>query len=282
MTGFSKAVFTYGLALMMAAIPVLQAGAAAPKRVVSINVCTDQLAMLMARPGQLHSVSFLARDGETSMMAEEAAGYKINHGRAEEVFVMKPDLVIAGSFTTRATIDMLRRLGFRVEVFTPASSFAGIRDNLRRMGRLLGRIAKAETLIERLDQRLARHVHRAGAKPLAALYHANSYTSGSGTLAHEALEMAGLDNLAENLGYAGSSRLPLEVLVNNHPQVVIGGHHVERRAGRSYDNLVHPAIEALSGGGSLRSVPDKYWICGTPFTAEAVRMLADIAADTGE
>ena len=35
-----------------------------PQRVVSMNLCTDQLAMLIARPGQLHSVSHLASDGE--------------------------------------------------------------------------------------------------------------------------------------------------------------------------------------------------------------------------
>ena len=93
-----------------------------PGRVVSMNLCTDQLAMLVAGPGQLHAVSQLARDPESSVMADEAQAYAVTHGLAEEVFLMQPDLVIAGSYTTPATVAMLRRLGFPVEIFPPASS----------------------------------------------------------------------------------------------------------------------------------------------------------------
>src|SRR5690606_19064584 len=42
-----------------------------PARVVSINVCTDQYAMLIAGEGQLHSVSHLAADPYSSAMVEE-------------------------------------------------------------------------------------------------------------------------------------------------------------------------------------------------------------------
>ncbi|MEL6267927.1 MAG: ABC transporter substrate-binding protein, partial [Pseudomonadota bacterium] len=51
------------------------AAAQPPARVVSMNLCTDQLAMLIASPGQLVSVSYLARDPASSAMAAEAQGY---------------------------------------------------------------------------------------------------------------------------------------------------------------------------------------------------------------
>jgi iron complex transport system substrate-binding protein len=50
---------------LAAALVITFAGAAAadaPARVVSVNLCTDQLAMLIAAPGQLQSVSWLAAD----------------------------------------------------------------------------------------------------------------------------------------------------------------------------------------------------------------------------
>ena len=109
-----------------------------PERVVSMNVCTDQLAMLVARPGQLHSVSYLARDAGSSAMVQEAGAYTVNHGLAEEIFLMKPDLVLAGTYTTRTTVSLLRRLGFRVEEFPPEASFEDVRANIVRMGDLLG------------------------------------------------------------------------------------------------------------------------------------------------
>ena len=52
-------------ALLVAALPAV----AAPRRVVSMNLCTDQVAMLLAAPGQLISVSDLAQDPRMSPMA---------------------------------------------------------------------------------------------------------------------------------------------------------------------------------------------------------------------
>jgi iron complex transport system substrate-binding protein len=46
--------------LVLAAATPLRAEA--PGRVVSMNLCTDQLALMLAREGQLISVSDIARD----------------------------------------------------------------------------------------------------------------------------------------------------------------------------------------------------------------------------
>lgn len=113
-----------------------------PKRVVSINVCTDQLAMLLADEKQLQSVSYLSRDPLLSVMTEKAKRLPANHGQAEEVFLMKPDLVLAGTFSSRATVELLRDLGMRVEEFAPARSFEDITVHMKRMGALLGRKKK--------------------------------------------------------------------------------------------------------------------------------------------
>ena len=95
---------------------------AQPQRVVSMNLCTDQLAMMLAAPSQLLSVSFLASDPQASVMAEDAKSYEANYGRAEEIYLLDPDLVLAGSYTNPATDDILRRLNVPVVVMEPARS----------------------------------------------------------------------------------------------------------------------------------------------------------------
>jgi iron complex transport system substrate-binding protein len=266
------------LAATMPACPAASEERPAPRRVVSMNLCTDQLAMLVAAPGQLHSVSALALEPQSSAMADEARRYAVNHGLAEEIFLMKPDLVLAGSFSTRATVEMLRRLGFRVEAFAPEESFAGIHANLRRVGALLGREERAEALIAELEAALARHAPpEGGDRPLAALYYANSYTSGGSTLAGEVVERAGFRNLGRELGLSDTVRLPLESLVVNAPDAIVGG-APDTMPGLSYDNLAHPALRGIVKGRAVVSVPDKYTLCGTPFTAEAVRILASARA----
>lgn len=256
------------------------AAAGPPGRVVSMNLCTDQLAMLVAAPGQLHAVSALARDPDASVMAEQARAYAVTHGLAEEVFLMQPDLVIAGAYTTPATVAMLRRLGFPVEVFAPAQSFADIRANIRRMGAVLGREARAEALVGAFDRGLAEIAEHRGPAPRAALYYANNYTSGAGTLADEIVTAAGLENVAAALGLEGTVRLPLEVLVMARPELIVGERRFDPPALATL-GLGHPALRALDRA-ERAVVADRHWICGAPFTVEAVQTLAGARAGIGQ
>ena len=254
----------------------------APKRVVSMNLCTDQFAMLIAAPGQLYSVSHLAHQPQSSVLAEKAALYTVNHGLAEEIFLMKPDLVIAGTFTTRATVEMLRRLGFRVEEFAPSSSFDGIRGNVRRMGALLGREERAEALIAEMDEALADAEAQGVTGAIAALNYTNNFTSGRGTLADDIVTRSGLENLGAKLGLEGTVKLPLEVLIVSAPDVLIGRGRWSKAPALAYEDFSHPAMRALNAEAVAAAVPGKYMICGAPFTVEAVRILAEAAARAGD
>lgn len=247
---------------------------AGPSRVVSMNLCTDQLAMLLAAPGQLISVSFIARDTRASAMADEAMAYPINHGTAEEIYLLKPDLVIAGAFSTRATTDMLQRLGVPVVVFQPADSLTDVRDRILQMGEALGRERAALVLLAEYDGQLAQLQVATGARPRAALYSANNYTTGPKSLAGQILESAGLTNIAAELGYARSGKIPLEVLALAEPDLLVGTVPYPR-ASRSEDNLAHPVVQHLaerSGAGQMR---DADWVCGTPHVLSAVQSLAE-------
>ncbi len=242
-----------------------------------MNLCTDQLAMLVAAEGQLHSVSYLALDERSSAMAREAETLEVNHGLAEEIFLMQPDLVIAGTYSTRAAVSMLRRLGFRVEEFDEATSFEEIRTNVRRMGELLGRSGEAERLVAEFDERLARvAMPEAARRPSAALYFSNSYTDGAGTLTAAIVEAAGLTNVATTLGLSGAVRLPLELLVMADPELVITGNSGSQAPAMANEAFRHPALRELQQRAGPSPVVDRDWRCGTPFVADAVERLADV------
>ncbi|MEO0618392.1 MAG: ABC transporter substrate-binding protein [Pseudomonadota bacterium] len=242
-----------------------------------MNVCTDQLAMLLAAPGQLYSVSHLASRADTSVLADRARAYVTNHGFAEEIFSMTPDLIIAGTFTTRATVNLLKRLKFRVVEFQPANSFADIEASVRRMGRLLGREAAGEAAVDEMRRELNKLTNAERRKALTALYYANSYSSGGKTLASEIVRRAGLENLGDKLGLKGTTRLPLELLVTGQPELLVKGRHDGTTKSRSTDVLEHPALAAATSYSKRALLSDRTWICGAPFTVEAVRNLARAA-----
>ncbi|KIC17011.1 ABC transporter substrate-binding protein [Leisingera sp. ANG-Vp] len=258
------------LALLWAATGAL----AGPSRVVSMNLCTDQLAMLLAAPGQLASVSYIARDSRASAMADEAMAYPVNHGQAEEIYLLKPDLVIAGAFSTPATTSMLQRLGVPVVVFQPADSLEDVRQRILEMGRVLGREQAAHELLAGYDKQLALLQPADGPRPRAALYAANNYTAGPKSLAGQILEASGLENIAAGMGYARSGKMPLEVLAMAEPDLLVGTSPYPR-ASRSEDNLAHPVVQQLaaqSGAGQMR---DADWVCGTPHVLRAVQNLSE-------
>jgi len=254
-----------------------QAGAdARPTRIVSLNLCTDQLVMLLAEPERIAAISHLARDPQLSVLADDAQRLPVNYGQAEEVFLLKPDLVVAGSFNINASVDILRRLGVRVEELPSANSFDEIRMSVRRMGKLLGSEANAERLVAEFDARLAA-VDRStvSRSQLAALYYANSYTSGAGTLAAEVVQRAGFKNLGSELGLEGVAELPLETLVMRRPDLVVTGLAYQAPA-LAQEIFEHPALAYLQQRSQKVAIPENLWICGTPFTARAVEALADV------
>ena len=245
-----------------------------PARVVSINLCTDQQAMLLAAPGQLLSVSALAADPAVSAMADKADEFRLNYGRAEEIFLMKPDLVLAGTYTTRQTVELLKRLDIPVAEFAPETSLADVSANLLRMGRLLGREAEAERLIgEMTDGLLALEDDVPAGDKTAALYYANGYTSGDNTLAGDIVAKAGLNNIGVRAGVDGLGRLPLERLVMAAPDVIIGGDDGYDALALATAVFAHPAFKAVRAQSDYVTLASNETICGGPANLQALARL---------
>lgn len=272
---FAKPAILAGLAVFCAAWGQGAAAQDAPKRVVSMNLCTDQLAMLVADEGQLVSVSHLAIDPHMSAMVAQAAEYEINRGLAEQIYLLEPDLVLADAFSSATSVSMLRRLGVPVVTFEAGNSLEDVRTGLREMGVALGREARAAELISAFEVNLASYRNEAAEPLRAALYYANGYTSGETSLAGEILAAAGLANIAEEVGLAAGGIIPLEVLAMAQPDTVITGAAYEA-ASRAEEVLGHPVIEELRAGRTSLAHTSSDWVCGTPFVLRAIADMATL------
>ncbi len=250
------------------------ASEAPPQRVVSMNLCTDQLAMMLAREDQLISVSYLAASERSSTMAEQAKAIGTNYGLAEQIFRLNPDLVLAGTFTTRATVNLLKRLGVRVEEFKPAYSLEDIRAHIERMGELLGSQPKATRTLTAFEADLnIIEADRNDAVRIVGSYGANSYTSGLGTLENEIVKVAGLKHMGEQLGLNGTSKLTIERLLRANPDYVMSWRHWSSQPGRSTEILRHPVLNRFFGENRRIQADSRYWICGLPIITRAMRQL---------
>jgi iron complex transport system substrate-binding protein len=246
-----------------------------PRRVVSIHLCADQLLLALADRSQIASVSRFAIDPERSHMVAAARGFPLNRGQAEEVIAHRPDLVLAGARSARATVRTLAKLGYRVVDLPLARDFDDIRAQITRVAALLGHGERGTALIAAMDGTLRRaRADAAGIRPVAAIYQPMGFTSGRGSLEHALLTAAGFANLADRLGYRAFGHLPLERLVTERPDVVIDwmGHDDDPSLARQ--GYRHPAF--ARGSWRIVALPQKYWSCGMWYSAEAVARLAAV------
>src|ERR1700676_4990370 len=107
--------------------PALAAG----PRIVSMNVCTDQLLITLADPEQILGLSRFSRDTWASFAADEARHYPILSGAAEDVLVLKPDIVVASLFDKRSTRELLKANGLHLVEFGVPGTRGGGKDQIR-------------------------------------------------------------------------------------------------------------------------------------------------------
>lgn len=252
--------------------------AEAPRRVVSINLCSDQLVIALADREQVAAVSFNARDPELSFLAKQAAGVPIIRGNAEEVLKLAPDLVLAGAFTNRATREVLEQQGLRVETFMPVVTIADARAEIARVAALLGHPERGAALAAEIDHALG-EIGPPPDPPLTALqFQRRGFASGRETLIAELMGRVGLVNAAERLGITSVERVPLEAVLKAKPDVLILEDDRAEAADQGAALLQHPALAAAVPPARRIVVPLNQTVCGGPSLPEAIRTLARAVA----
>ncbi|MGL5114707.1 MAG: ABC transporter substrate-binding protein, partial [Beijerinckiaceae bacterium] len=197
------------MAALLVATPAF--GQALPQRIASINLCTDQLLVALAQPERIIGLSRFARDVATPAMAQAAQRLPRLSGGAEELLVLRPDLIVAGRFAGTAAQAMATAQGLRVEVFDVPRTLDDARAQIRRMAALLGEEAAGERHIASIDGALARL--RGASRPgLVVLPLARrGWMEGRATLMGELLREAGLSHA--DAATTGGRFVRLETLV---------------------------------------------------------------------
>lgn len=263
------------LAALLLALLVDPAAAQEPlPRVMSLNVCTDQLVLALADPAQILSLSALADDADLSFHVVAAAAYPKNRGLAEEVFLVRPDIVVTGTYSLHNTTQLLRHIGARVETFDYAQTLESVPGAVRRMGGILGQAARAEAIASAYEAELATFSATPAADaPTAIIYEQNGVVLGAGTLAGSVLKAAGFRNLAAERGYEGMVPYPLELLVRDRPDLVLLASPFPGAPSLADQFVEHPALASLKSLRRKGIAPRGSWSCAGPFTIEAVRAL---------
>jgi iron complex transport system substrate-binding protein len=250
------------------------ANASSPPRVVSINLCTDQLVLQLADLSQIASLTWMASDAEISQFAARAVNIPINHGLAEEILPLKPDLVLAGKYTARYTVALLRKFNYRVMELDLAHSFDEVAQQTIAVATALGQHARGEAAVQRMRARLAAAVLPAQPKALAVMYQPNGFTAAAGSFVDEIFNRSGLDNLARRLGLpADHAFIPMETLIHAAPDVLVLDQPSRKGASIAAMLLQHPAMRRFATERRVIELPATLTACATTESAAAVEAL---------
>jgi iron complex transport system substrate-binding protein len=239
----------------------LMAGTARAERVVSLNLCTDQLLVLLA-PEQVAALSPLARDPDLSFVAARAAALPSVRASAEAVLRLHPDLVLAARWGAQATLAVLEAEGLTVVPLDLPQNFDAIAAQTTALAARLGVPARGAALVAGMRAQLAAIPPQA--RPRTAIaWEPRGYTARPGSLMDAVLHAAGLRNAASG------AAIGLEALLRHPPDLLV----VPLDTGApslATDLLTHPALHGIPRA----ALPAALTICAGPFSATAAAMLA--------
>lgn len=252
---------------------------AKPQRIVSLNLCADELLLRLADRPRIASVTWLSRDPLTSTVADLAAAVPINHGLAEEIVPLQPDLVVAGFFTARTAVALIERAGIPVRKLNLARNLDEVRLQMYEMAEMIGERGRGAAMVGDFDARLAAVKRPDGARKLRALVlNPNGFTTGEGSLVEAIITAAGLVNMAPLLGVDGAGQVPLETVALSGVDVLILNAERDRASSLATELLRHPVLQALSKRIRVAVLPARLWTCGGPALVDAIELLSRLAA----
>ncbi len=252
--------------------------ATAPRHVMSLFLCSDQLVLDLLPRERIASVSYFAVSPAYSYRAEEAAHVPVNYATAEEVLQQQPDLVIAGQYTNAATRAIIKKTHIPLLELPPANSFEDIRAVTLQVGRALGAEVKAESLIARMDATLAELAATAPKRPITiAAWEGSGEVPSKGSLFDAIVTAAGATNIAAQAGDRSGS-FDIERLLVARPDILAFGDSLVAMPARANDRIVHPVVQAAYRNREI-AYPELLYACGLPESADAAKALRDQMLD---
>lgn len=262
--------------ILLVMIPTPPAAADAPhrpRRIASLNLCTDQLLLMLADPETIIGLSALAQDCTNAPLCQQARHFPVLRPSAEALLSLRPDLVLGEGYTAQSALMAARSVGARVELFDPVRSLAQIPEQILRMGTLLGVPERGQALARAFNDRLAQLTAPSGEPgPVAAIYTANGYLTGRDTLPDDVLKHAGFRNIMNAEGLAGMTGLSQEALIARRPDLLVLDRSGEG-VSLAQAMLDSPALSRAFPAPHRLTVPAALWLCGLPQTLDALAAL---------
>lgn len=231
-------------------------------RVASLNMCTDEYLLLLARPQEIASVSRLSRDPADSSLWRVGQRYPGNRGDLESALKTRPNLLITMGGAGRATLAIAKRMGLRTLDLPFPMTIDDVASNVDRVAVALGDPARANGWKRQLAGLRASQ----GPARDAIFLGAGGNSVGAKSVEAEWMRLGGLRQRALPGGHAS-----LEYLAMRPPAVLLRSiyRRTERSLGQTW--LDHPL--ASPKVSKVTTIDGRPWTCAGPLMIGEVTRL---------
>ena len=199
---------------------------ATPQRVVSLSPAVTEIVYALGAGDILVGRTDFCEYPPEAATIPSIGG--ISNLNIEKILSLSPDLVISGSMVGKKVTDQMDQMGVPMVCVVEKPKFEALFDNIRAIGKLVGKEQEADSLVESLKWKVERLLADTSLSTfnsqLSTCYYVvgfgagGNFTAGGNTFINDIIRMAGGRNIAEDIdGWSYS----LEALVKEDPDYII-------------------------------------------------------------
>jgi iron complex transport system substrate-binding protein len=228
-------------------------------RAASLNLCTDEYLLLLARPAEIVSVTRLSQDPAESSVWKAARRFPANRGSLDGVIPARPTLVLTMGGGGRSSQSIARQMGLEVLDLPFPASIAEVERNMVRVAAALGEAGRAAGW----RRRLHRLQGSRGRTRDTIFLTSGGFSVSANSVGSQWMTLAGFDQRTLPGG-----RASLETLAVHPPSVLLRSTYRRDQHSLGQAWLEHP----LARKARSKSI----WTDGRPWTCMGPLMLPEI------
>ena len=238
--------------------------ASAAVRVASLNLCTDEYLLLLARPAEIASVSRLSHDPADSPLWRVGRRFSANRGNLESALASQPTLILTMGGGGRSTATIARTFGVRTLDLPYPATIADVETNMVRVATALGDQRRATPWRKRLARL------KIPSRQRDTIFLAGGGNSiGATSLGAEWMRLAGFRQRALPGG-----RATLEQLATNPPAILLRSTYRRTQVSLAQRWLDHPL--AHRSPAKRIDTDGRAWTCSGPLMLQEIERLRSV------
>lgn len=249
--------------------PAQTSGRAA--RIVSLDYCADQFVLKLVDKDRILAVS---PDAQRPFSYMRGAAVGVAHVRpsAEDVLALEPDLIVRSYGGGPNASAFFERAGVPVVNVGWAPDIAAVQRVILELATAFGEAERGTLVVSQMDQRLA-NIQQSSKAPNALYMTPSGVTSGPGSLIHDMLLAAGLENYQKAPGWRS---LPLEQIAIAPPQMVAAAFFEARNNHKSgWSAMRHPVARDQLDQQPTVYLEGAWTSCSGWYLLDAIEALAN-------